>query len=50
MVMTIGAVVISVFVLRVAFEVIKKGRDIYTLRGFGKPSAAVVFFMVIAIS
>jgi len=50
MVMTIGAVVISVFVLRVAFEVIRNGRDIWTLRGFVEPSAIVVFFIVIAIS
>jgi hypothetical protein len=50
MVMTIGAVVMSVLVLRVAFEVIKNGRDIYTLRGFSEPSAIVVLFMVIAIS
>jgi hypothetical protein len=50
MVMTIGAVVISVFVLRVAFDVIKNGRDICTLRGFGEPSAIVVLFIVTAIS
>lgn len=50
MVMTIGAVVISVFVLRVAFEVIRNGRDIWTLRGFVEPSAIVVLFIVIAIS
>lgn len=50
MVMTIGAVVMSVFVLSVAFEVIKKGRDICTLRGLGKPSAIVMFFIVIAMS
>ena len=40
----------SVFVLSVAFEVIKKGRDICTLRGLGEPSSMVTFFMVIAIS
>ena len=50
MVITIGAVDISVLVLRVAFEVIKNGRDICTLRGFGEPSAIVGFFMVIAMS
>lgn len=50
MVITMGAVVISVLVLSVAFEVIRKGRVICTLRGLGEPSALVVFFMVIAMS
>ena len=49
-VITIGAVVISVLVLSVALVVRRKGRVILMLRGLGEPSVPVVFLFVIAIS